>query len=132
MKYLKIFAFTFFLFTVANSAAQKTIAEKIVGCWTFKKIEFNGKYDFSEDLVKQTQNTVVCFNLNGKFITNNSENGSVAIYGSYKISDDGKILTQKRDLSNEGNVNEDAEIEFLDDENLTFKLEFGVMYFERK
>jgi len=132
MKYLKIFAFTFFLFTVANSVAQKTIAEKIVGCWTFKKIEFNGKYDFSEELVKQTQNTVVCFNLNGKFITNNSENGSVPINGSYKISDDGKILTQKRDLLNEGSVEEDAEIEFLDDENLTFKLEFGVMYFERK
>ena len=132
MKYLKIVAFTFFLFTVANSKAQKTNSEKILGCWTLKKIEFNGKYDFSEELIKQTQNTIVCFKLNGKFITNKSENSSVAINGSYKISDDGKTLTQKRDLSSEGSVDEDAEIEFIDDQNLTFKLEFGVMYFERK
>lgn len=132
MKYLKIFTFTFFLFTVVKSAAQKTNAEKILGCWTFKKIEFNGKYDFSEELIKQTKNSIVCFKSDGKFITNKSENSSVTINGSYKISDDGKTLTQKRDLSSEGSADENAEIGFVDDQNLTFKLEFGVMYFERK
>ncbi|RKS03220.1 hypothetical protein [Flavobacterium sp. 102] len=131
MKYLKILVFLLFAFTTTNAVAQKTSAEKILGCWTFKKIEFNGKYDFSEELILQTQNTVVCFNANGKFITTNAKKSSEPINGSYKIADDGKTLSQKRDLSDEG-FDEDAEIEFLNDENLIFKLEFGTMYFERK
>jgi hypothetical protein len=42
-----------------------------------------------------------------------------------------KTLTQKNDLS-KGCLADDAEIEFLDVENLILKLEFGNIYFERR
>ena len=132
MKYLKIIIFTLFVFSTIDCVAQKTNAEKIVGCWTFKKIDFNAKYDFSEGLIQQFKNSIVCFNLNGKFTTNKAGTNSVPKNGSYKISDDGKTLTQKNDLSKKGVVTDDAKIEFLDVENLILKLEFGNIYFERK
>lgn len=130
MRYLKIAAFLLIAFSTFNAAAQKTNAEKIVGCWVFKKMEFNAEYDFSEQLIKQTLNTVVCFDTNGKFTS--AKTGSTPVKGSYNISADGKTLSQKRDFSEDGSVDEDASIELLDDKHLQFKLDFGIMHFERK
>lgn len=132
MRPLKILAFLLFAFSTPNSIAQKTNAEKILGCWVFKNIEFNEKYVFSEELIKQTRNSVVCFSADGKFTTTKPGDTSGPLKGSYKISEDGKNLTQKRDLSEDESVDEDAEIELLDEKHLHFRLSFGIMYLERK
>lgn len=120
-----------FSFSTANAVAQNANSEKILGCWILKKIEFNTQNDFSEDFNQQAQNSVVCFNSDGKFTTTKAGNSAVPINGSYKILDDGKTVTQKKALADES-VEEDAEIEFLDDKHLIFKIEFGSMYFDRK
>jgi hypothetical protein len=130
MKIIKLFIILFFAFTITNSMAQTNHSEKIVGCWTFKKVAFNGKYEFEDEIIRQTENTVVCFTPDGKFITKNTEQEAVITNGTYKISDDGKTLYQKQDLT-DGSEDVDAHIELLDDKNLQFKLEFGIMYFER-
>lgn len=57
-----IFLVTFF--SITNVVAQKTNAEKIVGCWILKKIEFNSKDEFSEELIKDSKNSRVCFDSN--------------------------------------------------------------------
>lgn len=114
-----------------NASAQKNNAEKIIGCWIFKKIEFINPNDFSEEIIKEAKNTEVCFDTNGKFTTIKPGANAATITGVYSLSADGKTLSQKRDVSSEG-IDEDAEIVVLDAENLTFKLEFGTMYLERK
>ncbi len=131
MHYLKVFIFFLFILSTSSSLAQKNNTEKILGCWIFKEIEFSEQVDFAEELIKNAKKTVVCFNSNGKYTSAKDETGSKTITGSYKISEDGKTLIQKRDISNDG-VDENAEIEFLDDKLLVFKLEFGTMSFDRK
>lgn len=131
MQYLKVFIFFFFILSTSNSAAQKNNTEKILGCWIFKEMKFSEEEDFYEELINNAKKTVVCFNSNGKFTSSKDETSSKTITGSYKILEDGKTLFQKRDISNE-DVDENAEIEFLDDKLLIFKLEFGTMSFERK
>lgn len=129
MRYLKIVVLSFLAFSTAKSVAQKSTSEKILGCWILKKIEYNTKLDFSEELIKEAQNTVVCFDAKGKFTSTKAD--STPITGTYKVLEDGKTITQKRDIS-DGSVDEDAEFEFPDDTHLIFKLEFGSMQFERK
>ncbi len=131
MQYLKVFLLFLFVLSTSNSVAQKSNAEKILGCWIFKEIQFIEQVGFAEELIKNAKKTVVCFNSNGKFTFTKDETDSKPISGSYKISEDGKTLIQKRDISNDS-VDENAEIEFLDDKLLVFKLEFGTMSFERK
>jgi hypothetical protein len=56
-------------------------------------------------------------------LQNKAGTNSVSKNGSYKISNDG-TLTQKM-ICQKGCLADDAEIEFLDVENLILKLEFG-------
>jgi hypothetical protein len=114
-----------------NANAQKSNAEKIIGCWIFKKIEFINPNEFSEEIIKEAKNTEVCFDTNGKFTTIKPGANTATITGVYSLSADEKTLSQKRDVYSEG-IDEDAEIIVLDAENLTFKLEFGTMHLERK
>ena len=130
MRYLKTFLLLTFTLLFSKSIAQKTNSEKILGCWSLKKMEFNANYDFAEELIKESKNSVVCFDSNGKFKTTKPGTSPITTNGSYKILLDGKKITQRRDLS-DGNGEENAEIEFLDDKQLVLKLEIGFMYFER-
>ena len=114
-----------------NANAQKSNAEKIIGCWIFKTFEFVNPDEFSKEIIKEAQNTEVCFDTNGKFTTIKPGTNAVTITGVYSLSADGKTLSQKRDVSSEG-IDEDAEIVLLDAENMTFKLEFGTMLLQRK
>lgn len=135
MRYLKIFIFLFLSFNASKTVAQKTNAEKILGCWVFKKIEFKTQNDFSDQVAKEALNSVVCFTPDGKFTTTMAEAGSTPVSGSYEVSADGKTMTQKKDSSDdEGfeSIEEDAEIEFLDDKQLIFKFGLGTIYFDRK
>lgn len=132
---LKIILFLIFIFSNTNSIGQETNAEKIIGCWTFKKIEFTEQHDFSEEIIKQTKNAILCFYADGKFTNTNS--GKIQGNGTYKISDDGKTITQKSDLTSEDmevdSQNDiDAKINFLNEHSLSFELDFGIMYLERK
>ena len=114
-----------------NANAQKSNAEKIIGCWTFKTFEFVNPDEFSKEIIKEAQNTEVCFDTKGKFTSTKSGANAFTITGVYSLSEDGKTLSQKRDIATDG-IDEDAEIVVLDAENLIFKLEIGKMYLERK
>jgi hypothetical protein len=133
MQYLKLFIFFLFILSTSKSLAQKDNAEKILGCWILKKIEFTTKDDYSEELIKHAQNSLVCFTVDGKFTTTLAKTDE-PIIGSYKISDNGKMMSQKSDLSDEDfvKIENDAEIEFLDDKQLVIKIESTTTYFERK
>jgi hypothetical protein len=133
MQYIKLFIFFLFILSTSNSLAQKDNAEKIIGCWVLKKIEFTTKDDYFEELIKHAQNSLVCFKVDGKFTTTLAKTDE-PITGSYKISNNGKIMSQKSDLSDEDfeKVENDAEIEFLDDKQLVIKIESTTTYFERQ
>jgi len=130
MRHLKTFLLLTFTLFFSKSIAQHSNSEKILGCWLLKKIEFNANYDFAEELLDESKNSIVCFDSNGKFKTTKPESSLVTTTGSYKILLNGKKITQSRDLSDE-NEEEDAEITLLDDKQLVLKLEIGYMYFER-
>ena len=134
MRNLKIFIFFFLILSTTDTLAQKSNAEKIIGCWVLKKIEFIKKDDYSDELIKHAQNSLVCFSVDGKFTTTLSEANSQPLIGSYKVSDNGKMMSQKSDLADEDfvKVENDAEIEFLDDKHLIFKIDLTKTYFERK
>jgi len=134
MRYLKIVILLLFALSTSDSLAQKTNAEKILGCWVIKKIEFIIKDDYSEELIKHAQNALICFSADGKFTTTLAKSDSELMTGSYKISDDGKIMSQKSDLSEDFVVKaeNDVEIEFLDDKHLILKFESTTTYFDRK
>ncbi len=134
MHNLKLFIFLFFALSTATSFAQKDNAEKIIGCWVLKKIEFSAKDEYSDELIKQAQNSSVCFSADGKFTTTLAKNDAAPMTGSYKISANGKTMSQKSDLSDEAfvRIENDAEIEFLDDKHLIFKFELTTTYFDRK
>lgn len=129
---LKNLLLAFLTLLAANAFAQKTNAEKIVGCWVLTKMELNDKSYFPKDQLEETQKATVCFSADGKFVTTKGGKGIEPIEGTYQVSDDGKKLTQRRKASMEGVVDDDAALEFLDDNHLTFTLEFGKMHFERK
>lgn len=123
--------YIFFVLCCFKANAQTSNAEKIIGCWTFKTFEFVNPNEFSKEIIQEAKKTEVCFDTNGKFTSTKSGANTVTITGVYSLSADGKILSQKRDISPDG-IDEDAEIVVLDTENLIFKLEIGKMYLERK
>ena len=131
MNHLKATVLLLFILTNLKSVAQNSNAEKILGCWIFKELQFSEQVDFAEELNKNAKNTVVCFTSDGNFTNSKSGVASNKINGTYKISEDGKTITQKSDISSE-NEDESAEIHSIDDKLLVFKLEFGKMVFERK
>ncbi len=132
MQYLKILLVSLFVSFSLHSIAQKSNSEKILGCWVFKEVQLNKKDNFLEELSKQSEKSEVCFGADGRFVATKATDGSPAITGSFKISIDGKKLVQKRDLSEEGSIDDDAEIAFVDDKLLVFKVEFGKIVFKRK
>lgn len=132
MQYLKTLFLSLCILSFLSNSAQKTNAEKILGCWVFKEIQFNNHENFSEDLIKQSEKTSICFSADGRFITTKAADGTTPVKGSFKISVDGKTVVQKRDLSEEGSIDDDAEIAFIDDKILVFKVEFGKIVFKRK
>ena len=132
MQYLKTLFLSLCILSFLSNSAQKTNAEKILGCWVFKEIQFNNHENFSKELIKQAERSVVCFSSDGRIIMTKTADDTSPISGSFKISNDGKTLVQKRDLSDEGTIDDDAEIDFLDDKLLVFKVEFGKIAFERK
>ena len=131
MRYLKIFFFSFFVLSTLNTSAQKSNTEKILGCWTFKEIQFSEKVNFEGQIIKWYKNNVLCFNSDGECTSTNNENKSKPFEGSYKISEDEKTLTQKWKESN-NSEEENSEIKFLDNKLLVFKVEFGTMTYKRK
>ena len=132
MQYLKTLFLSLCILSFLSNSAQKTNAEKILGCWVFKEIQFNNHENFSKELIKQAERSVVCFSSDGRIIMTKTADDTSPISGSFKISNDGKTLVQKRDLSDEGTIDDDAEIDFLDDKLLVFKVEFGKIVFKRK
>lgn len=96
-----------FILLVTTVQAQKTNAEKILGCWLFKEMKLSTPNEFSNELSKQAQNTVVCFTADGKYKTTKAN--AAAIDGTYTLSEDGKTITQSRDIADES-TDENAEI----------------------
>lgn len=132
MKPLKIAFLLLVVLQVYDGVAQKENARKILGCWVLKNVEFVSKNEFSEQILQQARNSVVCFDASGKFTTTLGTAGLPPVTGSYQISADGKTMVQKKDNPEEGEVDEDSEIAMLDDKQLVFKLSFGTIYMDRK
>ena len=118
------------LFTT-TTFAQKSNAEKILGCWVLKKMEFTEAKPDDVNLSEEAMNSYVCFEKDGTFITRLGGQETNVVKGSYQLSADGKNLSQSRDIDDEGN-DEEAEIMVLNDKKLELKHEFGTMYFEKK
>lgn len=118
------------LFTT-TTFAQKSNAEKIIGCWVLKKMEFAQPDADAPKLSEEAMNSYVCFEKDGTFITRLGGQETNVVKGNYKLSTDGKKLSQSRDIDEEG-IDEEAEITVLTDKLLELKHEFGTMYFVRK
>lgn len=131
MRYIKSLTFLLFVFTTFTATSQKENAQKILGCWVFKKIEYPSNIDAPKDGAPSPNSVTVCFETEGKYST--SVVGSTeVITGKYQLSEDGKTITQQRDFQEEGTIDEDASIEFPDNKTIILKLEFASLYFERK
>ncbi|MGV9004657.1 hypothetical protein [Flavobacterium sp.] len=119
-----------FLF-IATSFAQKSNAKSIIGCWVLKSMEYSKPLPDKLKLSDDAMNSTVCFDADGKFITQLGGENPLTVKGNYTLSADGKILSQSREVKDQ-DVDEEAEITQLDEKKLAMKLEFGTMIFERK
>nr|WP_294778002.1 hypothetical protein [uncultured Flavobacterium sp.] len=131
MRYIKSLFILLVILTTTTATAQKENAQKILGCWVFKKIEYPSNIDIPKDGSPLPDSVTVCFETEGKYTT--TMVGSTEVMtGTYQISEDGKTITQQRDIQEEGTIDEDASIEFPDDNKIILKLEFAQLFFERK
>lgn len=119
------------VFTTTTTLAQKENAQKIQGCWVFKKMVAPASANIPQDSMPPADSITVCFEANGKY-TSTMANNTAPITGQYQISEDGKTITQQRDVQEEYSVDEDATIEFTTDNKVILKMEFAHLYFERK
>lgn len=131
MKTKNLISSLIIFFFITSTLAQKSNAEKIVGCWVLKKMEFSNPTDDAPKLSEEAINSYVCFENDSTFITRLGGQESNVVEGKYQISADGKTLTQTRDYDAEG-TDEKAEIAVLDDKIMELKLEFGMMHFVKK
>jgi hypothetical protein len=131
MNFTKSLLILLVVLTSSTAMAQKENAEKILGCWVFKKIEYPSEIDTPNDRAPSPNSVTVCFETAGKYTTTMVSSTEV-ITGKYQISEDGNTINQQRDIQEEGTVDEAATIEFPDDKTIILKLEFASLYFERK
>ncbi|HOD10633.1 MAG TPA: hypothetical protein PKH91_07800 [Flavobacterium sp.] len=59
MNRLKTTLLFLFILTNLKSVAQNSNAEKILGCWTFKEVQFSEQVDFAEEFKKNAKNTII-------------------------------------------------------------------------
>lgn len=131
MTHLKPLLILFILFTTTTSLAQKENAQKIQGCWVFKKMVAPASANIPQESMPPADSITVCFEANGKY-TSAIVNNPILLTGQYQVSADGKTLTQQRDIQEEYTVDEDATIEFTSENAVILKLEQAHLYFERK
>ncbi|WP_333878568.1 lipocalin family protein [Flavobacterium sp.] len=131
MRYLKLLLLTVLLTPTARTLAQKDHARKILGCWVFQKIEYDNKA-VAENAESPAPNSVtVCFEAGGTYTTTEA-NSNTPITGTYAVSADGKTITQQRDNPEEGTLDENAVLSFININSMVLQLEFARLYFERK
>lgn len=111
--------------------AQKTNADKLIGCWVLKSMNYSKPLPDNLKISKEAMNSNVCFDANGKFITELGGENPLTVKGKYNLSADGKTLSQSREVKDQ-DIDEQAEITQLDEKKLALTLEFGTMIFERK
>jgi hypothetical protein len=131
MHHLKPLLILLILFTTTTSLAQKENAQKIQGCWVFKKMVTPATVNIPKESMPPADSITVCFEANGKY-TSTMANNPEPITGQYQVSEDGKTITQQRDVQEEYSVDEDAAIEFPTENTIILKLEHTHLYFERK
>jgi hypothetical protein len=131
MHHLKPLLILFILFTTTTTLAQKENAQKIQGCWVFKKMVAPASANIPKESMPPADSITVCFEASGKY-TSTIVNNPILLTGKYQVSEDGKTLTQQRDLQEEYTVDEDATIEFTSENAVILKLEQAHLYFERK
>jgi hypothetical protein len=131
MTHLKSLLILFILLITTTSLAQKENAQKIQGCWVFKKMVAPASANIPQESMPPADSITVCFEANGKY-TSTMTNNTAPITGQYQISADGKTITQQRDVQEENTFDEDASIEFPNENSIILKLEYAHLYFERK
>ncbi len=112
--------------------AQKLTEEKLNGCWKIKSIEFLHPTEDSAEIIKSAKGIITCFDKNGKFVTKIKTDDSEQIIGtgSFSIGADGKTVSQKRDVD-DGGIDEPAEANMVNDNEITFKVEQLILHYER-
>ncbi|AWI26919.1 hypothetical protein [Flavobacterium pallidum] len=93
------------LFFSISSHAQNTVKDKVVGCW---KIDAVIAADSGQKMdIPDSQSSLVCLKKDGRFTTTTSGR---TVEGDYKVSEDGKTMTQKMD----GGMEEEGAIAVTD------------------
>jgi len=54
MKYSKLICGLILLLSISSSFAQKTNAQKILGCWILTKMEYSNPEEGSDELIKRS------------------------------------------------------------------------------
>ena len=129
------FTIVFLLFFGTISLnAQQNKSEKIVGCWNIKSVEIIEEMvkEEAEEIRNGALGMIICLDAKGKFSTSMPpEKGGVLVgTGVYKVEADGKTLTQSRDADDD-DVDLPAEIIKLTDKNLSLKIEYMIIHYER-
>ena len=130
LKFIIILASIFF--TQTNLSAQKVTEAKLLGCWAIKRFEFLQPMPDSSSIINESKGYIVCFEVNGKFITKQKtgDNDKLIGDGTYSIDPDGKTLHEKRNAQDDGE-DEPAEIVVLTNNELALKVDVMIIHLER-
>lgn len=126
-----IFSIIILLVFAFDAVAQKVTAEKLVGCWEIKSIEFLQPMEDSIDMINNTKGLITCFTKDGKFVTKRKEDKGFQIVGTgtFDIRPDGKTIDQKNAASN-NSVDESAEVLIRTDQKISFKVKEFILNYE--
>ena len=115
------------------SVAQKVTETKLLGCWKLNRFEFLTPVNDSAAVVNASKNYISCFETNGRFVTKQkTKTGEKLIgTGTYKIDADGRTIHQQRDLQDEEDTDEPAEVVLITDQKLDIKTGDVIMHLER-
>ena len=121
------------LFFFTNKYTNYLVTTLFPGCWKVKFVEFLEPSEDSALTVDMATKMVTCFDKNGKFITKMVEGKDQIIVGTgtYKISLNGKTITQKRD-ADDGGVDAPGEIVKMNSKEFSIKVENVILHFEKK
>ncbi|AWA30872.1 hypothetical protein HYN48_12725 [Flavobacterium magnum] len=88
-----------------GSHAQSNVKELVIGCWKIDSV--NSPETGAQMDLPDGASSIVCLKKDGRFTTTT---GSMTVEGDYKISEDGKTMTQSMD----GGMQDEGEISVTD------------------
>ena len=115
--------------------AQNATADKLLGCWKVKSVEFIQSAPNSDEIANSAKAMITCFEKDGKFTTKFMENNKEIIVGTGKftIEPDGKTIHSKRDVgaADDDGIDAPGEIIKINDREFSIKVEDIILHYER-